>query len=296
MRFIYCRFLAAAALFAACLVLVGHAAWAQTSPGRPGGLAVNVWAGYLAESDVGSGQVAVASARARVSYAGFSFFYQRSAYYWDDQAGLPFGNGKDDPWETLQVASLGYRRGGKINQDWSWFGRLRVFSAFESEMDDSFGVGAMGGARYRINGQWSLMLGVAGRYHPVESLVLPMVGLSWNEHTPQGFSAQIGFPRSSLSYRFSKSLALHLKMIEFNQYTYRLADDSDVEPSGYVKVDDMIAGVQLDYSPMEHLSLEASLSYTINRTFTTYDDDGNNENEQDVDNAMGAMLRLVYRF
>ena len=85
-------------------------------------------------------------------------------------------------------------------------------------------------------------------------------------------------------------------MIEFNQYTYRLADDSSVEPGGFLKVEDMIAGLQLDYSPLKHLSLEASLSYTITRTFTSYDSDGNHEHEYDVDNALGGMLRLVYRF
>lgn len=278
------------------LVVLSLPAWAQEDPGKPSDLAVNVWGGYLADADVGGGQVSATAFRARVSYKGFSFFYQRADYSWDNVEGLPFGNRKDEPWETLQIASLGYRHGGKINQGWSWFGNLRVYSAFESEMDDSFGVGAMGGVRYRINKQWGLVLGVAGRYHPVESLVLPIVGLSWNEATPQGFSAQIGFPRSSLSYRFNPGLALHLKMIEFNQYTYRLADDSDVERSGYMKVEDMIAGVQLDYSPIRHLTLEASLSYTIDRTLTSYDSDGNNENEYDVDNALGGMLRVVYRF
>lgn len=296
MRFSFGLFLVPAALLAVALGFGAPPVWAQPGPDEPGAAAVNVWAGYLSEAGMGGGQVGVASARARISFKGFSFFYQRSAYYWDNLAGVPFGNGKDDPWEHLQVASLGYRHGGKINQDWMWFGSLRVYSAFESDMGDSFGVGAMGGARYHINNQWSLLLGVAGRYHPVESLVLPMVGFAWNEQAPQGFSAQIGFPLSSLSYRFNTGLALHLKMLEFNQYTYRLADDSNVESGGYLKVDDMIAGLQLDYSPVKHLSLEASLSYAINRTFTSYDSDGDHEQEYDVDNAWGGMLRLVYRF
>jgi len=192
-------YLGLAALLAAALLFEAQPVWAQPGPGEPGAATVNVWAGYLGEAGVGGGQVGVASAHARISYQGFSFFYQRSAYYWDNLAGVPFGNGKDDPWENLQVASLGYRLGGKINKDWGWFGSLRIYSALESEMDDSFGVGAMGGAHYRINGQWSLLLGVAGRYHSMESLVLPMVGFAWYEQAPQGFSAQIGFPRSSLS-------------------------------------------------------------------------------------------------
>lgn len=271
-------------------------AWAQEEFGKSGDPVVNVWGGYLAEADVGDGQVSASSVRARISYLGFSFFYQRSDYSWDNVAGLPFGNRKDEPWEALQVVSLGYRRSGKINQDWSWFGNLRVYSAFETEMDDSFGVGAMGGVRYRINSKWGLMLGVAGRYYPVEPIVLPLVGLSWNQATKQGFSAQIGFPRSSISYRFNPGLALHLKMLEFNQYTYRLADDSHVQPAGYMKMDDMIAGLQLEFSPIKNLNLEASLIYAFNRTFTSYNEDGDNETEYDVENAFGGMLRAVYRF
>lgn len=278
------------------LAFLSLPAWAQEKHGKSSGPVIDVWGGGLADADVGTGQVSATSVRAQVSYKGFSFSYQRSDYIWDNVVGLPFGNGKDEPWEALQIASLGYRHNGKINQDWSWFGNLRVYSAFESEMDGSLGVGVMGGVRYRINRQWGLTMGTIGRYHPVESLVLPIVGLSWNETTQQGFSAEIGFPRSSLSYRFNPGLALHLKMLGFNQSTYRLADDSHVQPSGYMKVDDLITGLQLEYSPIKQLRLEASVIYAFNRTFTAYNKDGDNETEYDVDNALGGILRVVYRF
>ena len=279
-----------------CLSLISLPTQSLAEPDESNGPIVSVWGEYLSEADLGDGQVSTASGRVQVTYRDISFEYQSTFFSWDNLPGLPFGNGNDDPWKALHTISLGYQHDGKINQNWSCFGSMRVFSTFEEQMEDSMGVDLMGGVRYRLGSDWELILGAVGRFYPVDSFVLPVAGLSWNQAAQQGFSAEIGFPETSLAYHFDPGLALRLKMLGFDQNAYRLADDSVVEPSGYVGVNDLFAGLQLEYSPIDHLSFEAGVVYTFHRTITTYDQDGDNENEYDADDAWGGALRIVYSF
>ncbi len=115
-----------AAVLLACLGLAAAAAGAE-----PGGLKADLDFFSTGEADLGGGRGAYAtySGRAELTYRGFSLSYQEYRYQWSDPGKLPFGNGRDDPWERLRRVGVGYTRHGELNQRWSYLASAGVSSA-----------------------------------------------------------------------------------------------------------------------------------------------------------------------
>ncbi|MCK4416158.1 MAG: hypothetical protein KAU84_03305, partial [Thermoplasmatales archaeon] len=94
------------------------------------------------------------------SYAFISFEYDLKYFWWDNPEKLPFGNSKDDPWNDLHEFTIGLRYGGPVKDDWSYFALARISSAFEKDMDDSFGCHIGGGVIYEPSPEWQFRGGV----------------------------------------------------------------------------------------------------------------------------------------
>jgi hypothetical protein len=262
-------------------------------------IGVNYWYWTDADVDGDKGAFSVNTARVTLGYSKLFFNYRRSFYTWKDKHLLPFGNGVDDPWDDLQSVSLGLRFNGPIGQDWRYFSSAAVTSSYE----DDFGPLAVSGVvsfSKPINDNMRINLGVAANYHVVDTMVLPVFGISYNEGGPwgapkKGFSASIGIPDTSLTYHFNSMVATRLAL-GYDRRIYKLRDNSPVSRDGYVKDRAFNAGLYLDLNPVDNLSISVGVLHSFARELEFYDRDENKISNYDVDGSLGGSIRVTYNF
>lgn len=275
----------------------------QNEPQPGGRMAKPDWnlsftAGWAADAGVhGSGaDVSAAGFKARAGYKDFFLSFERVHYSWSNQERLPFGNGKDEPWDDLNVVTLGYQRNGKVSKKWMYFVGGGITSSFESQLEDSLSFRGFGGFTYIYSPKLQFTLGAGGVFHKVRSQGLPVVGVTYNRGATEGFSAGLGFPLTFLAYHFNENWALKTRIVEFDLDIFRLADDSPASPKGFLERQDLMADMGVEWTPMKGMALYVGARYYFKRELTLYDEDGNNERTYDVDNAWGGVLRLSWKF
>ena len=252
---------------------------------------------YQVDADVegGPGSVSVAQGGASFHFSHFAVFYENRSFFWDDAGMLPFGNSSEDPWDHLHVIGLRARYDQTISGPWRFFTGARVFSSFEEELDKSWGGAVHGGIEYVFSPSFTLGVGAAFFGDYTRTNVFPLVRLVWMPDPQKGFGVFLGIPETSVRYRFSSKWAAKIG-IQFDHRTYRLGDDSPVQPEGYVEMEEFIPGVYLEFNPVPNFSVSAGAEYALGREWTLYNDDGNEVDEVDLDDAIGGNLKFSYRF
>lgn len=285
--------------FILVLLFVSLAGTARAETGKdPGRIQLRLTGSGVASAgvqDSGAG-VSVIGQKGSVSYKDFFFSYERLDYSWENPEKLPFGNGKGDPWKALNVMGFGYARQGTINADWKYFAGGSLSSSFEDETQSSYGLGAFAGATYLFSSTLQFTMGAGLFYHEIQTMALPVIGINWNQGAPQGFSVAIGYPETHLSYRFNPEWAVRSRIVQFDRGIFRLSDNNTVEKEGYLKRQDLMADLGLEFTPLKHLIISARARYYFNRELSFYDRNGNHERKFDVDDAWGGVLSVSYRF
>ncbi len=256
---------------------------------------------YIGSSDVenGHGSYSVAEYAAAIEWQGLSLTYTGRKYSWDDVAALQFGNGSDEPWETLHNISIGYNKRGVFNDTWGWFAGITGQASFEEEMDKSFSAFGQAGLSYLFSKDWRVHFGVVAMVSYDDPLVAPFIGANYRNPKELGLSASIGFPASYVNYRFNEAFALRLGAL-MSRNSYRLADDSSVAKEGYLSEQDVTTGLYADITPnlfdKGDLSISLGLEYTMLREIEIHDSDYNSLSDTDVDDSFGGFVRLQYTF
>lgn len=261
------------------------------------GVEVGAYASTVANADFEDRDAGYAATEAEVSlaYKIVEFSYGMRSFDWDDAAKLPFGNGADDPWDELHTLALSASDAGFFSERWGWFWRAGVESAYEDEMDDSFGATAGGGGMYVINEDWNVSFGLMGFAHPVGAKVLPTVAADWRRGAERGFSASIGLPRTHVGYRFDAQWAARLAL-GMDGNTWRLANDSTVDSKGYVNESALRAGLYMLWTPVVNLDVEIGPELVFGRSVQLYNGDGESRSSYAPENAFGASARAAWRF
>lgn len=283
-------------LFLSALLLAATPLWAGERPEN----GISLSTSYVGEADVedDEGKYSVFSATIAARYSFLSAEYKLSNYSWDDEDDLPFLTGTgNDAWDTLHSLWLGAQHGDHISGNWSYFVRGGVSSAFEEEMEDSFGAVALGGAAYDLGSGWEVQAGVGGKVHPVKNTLFPVLGVSWEGKSAGGQKRffSLKYPKAEAGYGFSEEWLLRAA-IGTEGDTYRLADDSDVSEEGYADISEWNAGLYVDWTPATNLMFTLGAEYRFAREITIYDDDGDELDEYDSDAAPAVTLSVGYSF
>ncbi len=256
-------------------------------------------AGWAANAEVqGSGaEVSASGAKLKAAMGDFSLSYEWVGYSWSNVDRLPFGNGRDDPWDNLSVLGLGYSHHGAINPRWRYFFGAGLNSSFESKIcSDSLSLRGFGGVTWIYSRKLQFNFGAGGVWHKVRSQGLPVVGVIYNQGAAEGFSVALGFPMTYLAYHFNKNWAVKSRVVEFDLDVFRLDDDSPAEPEGFLERRDLMADLGLEWTPAANLVLYVGARYYFKRELTLYDLDGDNERTFDVDDAWGGVFRVTWKF
>lgn len=279
----------------ALLLLCATAAFAGQDKACPLTLQAGTGVVGQADFDEGDGGFSVVEADLSATYDMLTLAYGVRSYDWDDEASLPFGNGVDEPWETLHELELSLGSSGRIDERWGWFANLGLSAAWEEEMDDALGVSAMGGVNYALTRQWVVMMGLRASGHQVGWSVLPVAAAVWNQGVEEGFSVSIGLPQSELQYRFNPSWAVRLYG-KMDSGLWRLADDSTVRAEGYMKESSKVVGLVGEWAPMERMIVTFGPRVYLDREVTFYNKDGDTQDSHDLGTAYGAQLNLIWSF
>ncbi len=276
------------------LLLVAAPAHAEEENGNFVSLGVS----HVGEADVedNQGGYSVTSVGLAGRFAFLSAGYELSSYSWNDKNSVPFANG-GSPWDTLHSLTLGADYGDTISGDWSYFVYGGVNSAFEKEMDDSFGATLLGGISYDLGEGWKAKAGLGGHTHQVRNTLFPVLGLSWHGTSSGGLDryVEIGLLNAEAGYAFTKSLMLRAAWDSKGDF-YRLADDSDVHEEGYADISDTNLGLYLDWKAIENFKFTFGAEYRFDREITIYDSNGDKLDKYDIDSAPAATVSVDWLF
>jgi hypothetical protein len=255
---------------------------------------------YYSDSELETGgeggSFQVSGVRAGLEIGWLVANYGYRLYDWEDVSRLPFGDGSSEPWEDLHTAALGFSHDEMVNQSWGYFVRAQGTTAFEEEMDDSFGALALAGVMYNLP-EWNMMfrLGAAYSWNEVTSRVFPLVGVNWGGRGGSGLSVAVGIPLTAVTYRFSEQMAVRAR-VGFDSDTFRLADDNPAAPKGYLETEDIGGEIALLYNLSPSMRLTVAGGYLFDRSMTLYDSHGEGGAEYDAEEAATARAQLSFSF
>lgn len=190
----------------------------------------------------------------------------------DTKAALP------DNLRSLSLKMVYFRQ---LNSDWSMVVMgSPEWNTAQGSVFDSDGLGFSTGVQFskRVSPTFSYSLGLGYNSQAKGSLkVLPIAGLSWSP--APDWTLSVGFPRTGVTYRFTKELSLSLQA-EGTGGSYYVKDDPLPSASGkpsladtHLQFYDIRAGLALNYTVDKSTSLSLSVGEVLARRFDYHDRD-----------------------
>ena len=245
----------------------------------------------------GQGEVESLSSGIGMNLAGVVVAYDYTSFAWEQVNQLPFGDGKQEPWEQLHRLNLGFDHSDMLNGHWGYFLYIGGVSRFEKEMNESYGAEGFAGLIYRIP-SWRLgiRLGGGANYSPVKIEPFPIVSLDWNTSAQSGFHGAIGFPTTKIGYRFSPKASMSLDFDFGETDVYRLADNSSVKEKGYLETEGCRAVLSGTCSPIPRCSISVGGGVGFEKEFSIYDENGDNRKTHGLKDNPGGFANIVFEF
>lgn len=216
---------------------------------------------------------------------------------WEDGSDFA-GLSGEDPWGSLTTLTTGLQYFQKFG-DWGVWAMAIANSGFEDSITaDSWTYQPQLLGLYMPTNDWAIYFGGGYMYHPVEPLVYPVIGLAFRHEEKTGLCGAIGFPETMLRYWLTEQWSMKLDF-GWAINTYRLADDNPMAAEGYLRIDEKIPGLHLEYRPVDGLIVSPGVRWHLDRKLTVYDEDRDEIaalDEVDVDSAVSAVLQVGYEF
>jgi len=195
-----------------------------------------------------------ATGTVKTEYLTFRLSARKDMYSWYDRHRLPFGSGRDVPWEALNRLGLSVRHSGDLGGEWGYFASAGASASYEKQLDGSLGLSATAGVSWKPSPEWTVRLGAGVVWHRVRSYPIPVASISYRSQALKGLEAELGFPYSHVLYRVNEWLGVRLTG-EMDYGLYRLASDSGVRRDGYVEFSGYSAGLWAELTPLEAMTI-----------------------------------------
>lgn len=216
-------------------------------------------------------------------------------YEWEDSACFGSDPGVD-LWETLTRIAPGLQYYHKFDEKWGVWPKFVAIAGFEDDISSqSWTYNPQVVGFYMPTQGMTLYGGVGMLYHPVDSIVYPVLGVVWNMESKEGLSGAVGFPETMVRYGFNERVALKMDF-QWDIRFYRLAEDNNLAPEEYVKIEDLIPSLQLEYEPIKGLTLSFGVRQYFGRKLTVFDHEENELTSNDVSESWAYLLGVDYQF
>lgn len=255
--------------------------------------------GYLDQANLNGSQggFAIDESKFEVGNLLASFSYEKFRFHWHDIDKLPFGDGKTTPIKEMNRFKLFGRLPYQVDEDTLLLGGLGVSATYENEANDSLSYESFVLVSQELNAVDSWQLGGFIKYHPVQTIILPIFEFTFNYNAPdkQGVYGHIGFPKTQIGYHITPKLRTDLGAI-YRQAIAKLADDSPIDASGFSQVKSWRGEWAAYYQAFKQVEFKLALKYTLTREWYSYDKNYKQTQHHYVDNAIGAGLGVIYTF
>jgi hypothetical protein len=278
---------------------------------------------FVPQTDIGTGQGGASSRQVEIKLSGsiFELVYVYDSFAWDKIDALPFGTGKNAPWQQLHQISGQVLYRNAIGPKWSYIVLGKMLTAFEDQIEDAFFDSTlMSGVMYSPSKTWNLVLGGGVTQNDFETIPLPVGGIQWNPG--QRLSVSVIFPleaklrylsangklsasvdafesSANVAYKLFPSIEIGLNYTAPNETIHQLANTSAVEPdvrNKYLKTEAQMANVGLIYSPLKRLICHLGVSYHFDRKLSILDDTEDTLKEFKIADSEGGTFALSYKF
>lgn len=279
------------------LVLSPFLAWADD--GLRASLEGTGTASLPASLNGGPGKVSVvragAAAQVKTDFVTIGLSARRDMYSWFNKHRLPFGNGRDVPWEALNRLGVTLRHSGELGGEWGYFATAGASASYEKQTDGSLGLSATAGVVWKPSQEWTVRLGAGVVWHRIRSYPIPVAGLTYRSQALKGFEAELGFPYSHARYAVTDWLGVLLTG-EMDYGLYRLASDSTVRRDGYVEFAGYSTGLWAELTPLEALTLRLGCAWDFQGSVTLYRESGKGQKQYSRAGTprLGANLRFDF--
>jgi hypothetical protein len=204
--------------------------------------------------------------------------------------------GATEPFSELTQLAPGLQYYQKIGKQWSIWAKGTALIGFEdSPSAEAVTYNPQVISLYTATPSLSLYCGAGVLYHPADTTIYPVFGLTWNIEKKKGLYGVLGFPETTLRYGLTDQLALKLDILWENRM-YQLADDNAVAAEGYIKVEDLLPGLHLEYEPMDDLLLSIGVRRYFERKLTFFDQNEEEMSEHEIENSWAYLLKVGYSF
>jgi hypothetical protein len=252
-----------------------------------------------ASVDGGPGKYSMVRAGAtgtvKTEYVTLKLSARRDMYSWFDRHRLPFGNGRDVPWEALNRLGLSLKHSGELGGEWGYFASADASASYEKQIDGSLGVSATAGVVWKPSQEWTVRLGAGVVWHRIQSYPIPVVGIEYRSQTVKGLDAALGFPYSHVGYRVNEWLGVRLTG-EMDYGLYRLASDSGVRRDGYVEFAGYSAGLWAELTPVEAMTLRLGCAWDFQGSVTLYRENGEGKKQYSREGTPRISASMRYDF
>ncbi|MDY0136016.1 MAG: hypothetical protein RBS36_02480 [Thiomicrospira sp.] len=221
--------------------------------------------------------------------------YQHWGIHSDSVAGLPFGDGVNQPITRLHSLNVGTGYMMRLSEDSRWLNRISLGLHYEKEIDDATNVNLLSMWMKSLTPDLELIAGASYGYHPVHSKLLPVIGLSYRAQAQEGWGATLGYPRSFVSYGFSPRWQWS-SGVAYQRLVARLAKDSKIEAAGYAEIRNWQGDMRLTYRPNAQWQVFTSVRYIPFYEFETYNRRGHSLTTYSLEPTWGAGVGVRYQF
>lgn len=203
-----------------------------------------------------------------------------------------------EPIDKLQMLFADIHYASNFNEHLGYFVGLELASGWEEDfsLSDNYSIRPRVGISYAIDRNFSLLLGVKANFNEADNRFIPIVGLKYRDPSEIGFSTLLGYPETTLQYRFNNYLALMGRFYAVNQDVYQLRSDSPMAPDGYLVEESMNGRLGLVFTPMQTFSISAGLDASFNREYKVYNEYGDELKSWETDTAWGGYVNFDVNF
>ena len=240
-------------------------------------------------------EVSLTTYGVQASWSFLTFGYDYSRYSWSNPGDSEITSDGKAPFESLHNAYLSADAVLPLREDWYINLAGGLNTSFEKELSRSFGASARAVLLRVFDSGWAVGVGAVGGYHPVRNLLIPAVGLSYGLPGQEGWTARIGMPRTMVRYGFSKNFALQAGA-HYSSRIYRLKNNSAAAERGYFRKRNIRLGMQVEWSPLEDMTLEFGPYYMVSRKWQFYDRQDKRLSSMDLKSAPGVEASFAWRF
>ena len=226
-----------------------------------------------------------------------SLSYEQLEFDWKQIDQLPFGDGVKPPIDKIHRLRGHLRLPYRLDENRLLLAELALANTYEQGAKDAWSLESYLLYSQARDNRDSWQVGLFLQQSSVETLLLPIIELTYNFNNPQreGIYGHLGFPKTQIGFHITPKWRSEVEAVYF-QATAKLAPHNSMQADGYAQVKSWRTQWANHYLIRPNLEVNLAIKQTLIRNWINYDASHNQQTNHQVENVPGLSLGLQYRF